>query len=65
MAADILRDGHGQDVGRRLHHGLKPPDVASSADNSGNGKVKLALGAAARAEEPELEPLLVTCSRRH
>lgn len=64
VAADILRDGHGQDVGRRLHHRLKTPNVAPSADNSGDGKVKLALGGAARAEQPELEPLLVTCSRR-
>lgn len=52
MAADILRDGHGQDVGRRLHYRLKTANVAPSADDSGNGEVELALGGAARAEQP-------------
>lgn len=65
VAADVLRDGHGQDVGRHLHHWLKTPNVAPSAANSSNGKLKLALSSAARAEQPELEPLIILCSRRH
>lgn len=61
VAAGVLGDGHGQDVGLRLHHRLKAPNVSPSAGDPGNGKVKLSLGAAALAEQPELEPLLVVC----
>lgn len=63
VAADILRDGHGQDVGRHLHYRLKTPNVTPPSDNSGDGKVELALSGAARAEQPELEPLLIICAR--
>lgn len=64
VAADVLGDGHGQDVGRRLHHRLKGPNISPSADDSGDGKAKMSLGAAALAEQPELEPLLVVCESR-
>lgn len=61
MAADVLRDGHGQDVGRLLHHRLESSDVSPSAADTGEIKVQLAIGAAALAEQPDLEALLIIC----
>lgn len=61
MAADVLRDGHGQDVGWLLCQQLQHRCVSSTIRNPRNAETEATFNTrlAAFTEQPKLETLLI------
>lgn len=64
-AADVLRDGHGQDVGRLLHQRFQCPYVSPTTGDPTDDKTETFLHPLATfTEQTELEPLLIIWKKK-
>lgn len=64
-ATDVLRDGHGQDVGWLLHQWFQCPYVSPTTGDPTDDKTETSLHHLATfTEQTELEPLLIICLKK-